>query len=469
MTDTLSEYVPHGAVAEVWKCKSDEVLIPGPAGTGKSRGVLEKVLVAMGNYPGSRAMLVRKTRASMSESVLVTWESHVAVGPDGRKLHWVGDLNRSNRRSYTLPNGSEIVVAGMDNVDRILSTEFDIIAVFEATELSENDFETLTTRLRNGRMPYQQIIADCNPTTPTHWLKRRADAGRMACFPSRHEDNPRLWDGLQWTREGEVYRARLANLTGHRRERLFLGRWAAAEGLVYPEWDESVHVIDAMPAGWESWPRYRSIDFGYTNPFVCGWWAVDPDGRLYLYREIYRTMRTVADHARDIIRLSGPEKYVATVADHDAEDRATLHAAGIPTIPATKAVTSGIQAVTDRIRAAGDGNPRLYVLRSALVEADQLLLDAKRPTCLLQEMDSYVWAKGSDGKPNKEEPVKEHDHHADAMRYMVVHLDAPGLSSWAGLAGGNPHSTTSRGILTETSGGGGSWAGMAGGRSRAWV
>jgi predicted transcriptional regulator len=40
------------------------------------------------------------------------------------------------------------------------------------------------------------------------------------------------------------------------------------------------------------------VDFGYTNPFVMQWWAEDPDGRLYLYREIYRTRRLVEDHAK---------------------------------------------------------------------------------------------------------------------------------------------------------------------------
>ena len=467
MTST-AEYVPHGAAREMWKCRADEVLIPGPAGTGKTRGVLEKVLVAMSNYPGARALLVRKTRASMTESVLVIWETEVAVGPDGRKLPWVGDLQRGTRRAYSLPNGSEVVIAGMDNSDRIMSSQYDIACAFESTELTENDLETITTRLRNGVMPYQQLVCDCNPTHPGHFLKRRADAGRMAYFPSSHKDNPRMWDGTDWTVYGKAYLKKLENLTGHRRERLLLGRWAAAEGLVYPEWDETVHIIDAMPAGWEAWPRYRSIDFGFTNPFVCGWWATDPDGRLYLYREIYRTQRTVADHAQDIIRLSGAEKYSATVADHDAEDRATLAAAGIVTIPAKKSVTVGIQAVTERLRIAGDGKPRLYVLRSALAETDPMLLEAKRPTCLMQEMDCYVWAKGSDGKPNKEEPVKEHDHHLDALRYMVQHLDAKGVGSFAAI-GPVASSAATIPVETDTVGTskGGSFAAV-GGRGGGW-
>jgi hypothetical protein len=66
------------------------------------------------------------------------------------------------------------------------------------------------------------------------------------------------------------------------------------------------------------------IDFGFNNPFVCQWWAVDPDGRMHLYRELYMTGRTVTRHKVDISIHSRGESYEATIADHDAEDRATL-------------------------------------------------------------------------------------------------------------------------------------------------
>ena len=44
-----------------------------------------------------------------------------------------------------------------------MSTECDMISRQEATELELADWLALTTRLRNGVMPYQQLIADCNP------------------------------------------------------------------------------------------------------------------------------------------------------------------------------------------------------------------------------------------------------------------------------------------------------------------
>lgn len=403
-------YQPFGAALRAFYCREPEVLLDGPAGTGKSRALLEKVHLCLLKYEGARALIVRKTRASMTESVLVTFEDKVL--PAGSPIK--EGAQRRMRQAYHYPNGSELVVGGMDNADKIMSTEYDMIAVFESTELGEDDWEKLTTRLRNGVMPYQQMIGDCNPSGPSHWLNQRCLSGKTVRLLSRHEDNPTVT---------ESYLEKLRALTAARRARLYEGKWAAQEGLVYDGFDAAVHVVSAMPAGWEQWKKIRSIDFGYTNPFVCQWWAVDPDGRMYLYREIYYTRRLVEDHARQIKELSAGERFEATVADHDAEDRATLERHGIHTTPAHKAITTGIQAVQSRLRPAGDERPRLFLLADSLVEADPELIEAKKPYSTQQEFGEYLWPKGHDGKPEKEVPIDDNNHGMDAGRYAVAHFD----------------------------------------------
>ena len=399
---------PHGAAERLLYCRDSEVVLSGPAGTGKSRACLEKLHLCALKYPAARFLIVRKTRTSLTESALVTYEDRVL--PEGSPI--LEGASRPMRRAYSYPNGSTVVIGGLDKATKIMSTEFDMIYVQEAIELSENDWESLTTRLRSGVMPYQQLIADTNPDAPTHWLKLRADAGRTTMLESRHEDNPTV------TPE---YLSKLDALTGVRYHRLRHGRWVAAEGAVY-EWDRAIHLVDRREVP-EGWVRFRSIDFGYTNPFVCQWWAMDHDGRIWLYREIYRTRRLVADHAAEILRLSADEPIAFTVADHDAEDRATLHAAGIPTVAARKRVKQGIEAVQVRLRPAGDGWPRLMLMRDSLVERDEALANAKLPWCTEQEFDGYVYPKGQHGRPVKEDPVKLHDHGMDAMRYAVMAAD----------------------------------------------
>lgn len=423
VSEAMRPYRPYGAALDLLYYRGTEVLLAGPAGTGKSRACLEKVHACLELYPGARALLVRKTRASLTESGLVTYEDKVL--PEGHAART--PMQRAQRQHYRYPNGSELVVGGMDRASRIMSTEFDLVCVQEATELLEADVEALNTRLRNGAMPYQQMIADCNPGPPQHWLKQRCDRGTCRMMESRHEDNPTLWDSEAgvWTERGERYIARLEQLTGARLQRLRYGRWVGAEGLVYEAWDRAAHVVNRFEIP-PDWRRVRSVDFGYTNPFVCQWWAVDPDGRAYLYRELYRTGRIVRDHAAQIRRLTGIERIEATVADHDAEDRATLAAEGVRTIPAQKTVSPGVQAVQNRLRDAGDGKPRLFLLRDSLVERDEELAEAMRPWCTEQEFDGYVWAPPTEGRAAKEEPVKLHDHGMDALRYLVCYLDGIG-------------------------------------------
>lgn len=406
--DRARGYQAYGTTELLQNDISPELLIAGPAGTGKSRAGLEKLNREMWEYPGARTLLVRKTRKSLNESGLFTLEKYV-LGFDNPIV--TNGPARAHRDKYVYPNGSEIVLGGMDRPDKIMSTEYDRIYFMEAIEGTETDWEQLITRLRNYVIPWQQIIGDTNPGAPTHWLKQREGRGVLKMLNSTHKDNPTLWDQVRqvWTARGLDYLAKLKNLSGVRRLRLLQGIWAAAEGAVYEEWDPGVHLLYPfeIPAEWR---RFRVVDFGFTNPFVCQWWAVDPDGRMFLYKEIYKSQRIVADHAERIKEMSEGEKIETTVADHDAEDRATLARAGIPTKAATKAVMAGIQAVQQRLRPAGDGKPRLFILRDALDEVDTELEANKKPLSTVQEIDGYVWHKGADGKVTKEEPVKIDDH-----------------------------------------------------------
>lgn len=413
-------YEPFGAARALWSDHRDEVLLSGPAGTGKSRACLEKIHAACLRWPGARALIVRKTRESLTETALVTWEEKVLPA----QSPIASGSRRSHRQSYLYPNGSVVVVGGLDRPGKVMSTEYDLIYIQEAIELFEDDWESLTTRLRNGVVPFQQLIADTNPDRPTHWLKLRVDRGATAILESRHEDNPLLWDRdtNDWTEIGRTYIGKLDRLTGARKPRLRHGKWVQAEGVVYDDWDRQIHIVDPfeIPA---SWRRIRAIDFGYANPFVCLWIAIDDDCRIYVYREIYFTKRTVKVHAKQINELSSGETYEFSVSDHDAEDRATLLENGIATIAARKEVNPGIEKVQERLKDAGDGRTRLYVFRNCLIERDPGLSDAKKPCSILEEFDSYSWPKTPDGKAHKELPEKLNDHAMDALRYAAMAVD----------------------------------------------
>jgi PBSX family phage terminase large subunit len=432
------DYTPRGVLVDLINCRADEVIVSGPAGTGKSMACLEKVHLAAMMNPGMRALIVRKTLASLGSTALQTWRKRVI--PEAIKAGVVKYYGGSSEEppQYRYTNGSAVVIGGMDKSIRIMSSEYDMAYVQEATELTPDDWEAITTRLRHGVMSFQQLIADCNPDAPWHWLYLRAQSGAARMLESRHEDNPTLFDDSgKITEFGKAYIAKLDKLTGVRYQRLRRGLWVAAEGLVYDEWDPAVHVIDPFDIP-VHWTRWWAIDFGFTNPFVLQCWAQDPDGRLYMYREIYRTQQTVDQHANTIMAevadpLPGDRwhwkepKPRAIVCDHDAEGRETFsQRVGLSTTAANKAVIEGIQSVQRRLRPQPpDGRPRLFLMRGACRRQDPLLIEAKRPTCTAEEMVGYVWDRKA-GKGIKETPVKEDDHGCDTMRYLVAQIDTVG-------------------------------------------
>jgi phage terminase large subunit len=441
-------YRPRGSAKELMENRAAEILLSGPAGTGKSRACLEKILACAIKYPGMKALILRKTLKSLSTTALDTWRKHVAVDhiETGEVVYYGGSSEEPAQ--YRFANGSKVMVGGMDNPTRIMSSEYDLIYVQEAIEFTVTDWENANSRLRNGIMPYQQLIADTNPSTPTHWLKLRCDDGACLMLHSRHEENPILFgDDGKLTARGIAYMARLDALTGVRKQRLRFGRWVASEGIIWEQWEPRLHVVPAFEPP-HAWRRWWVIDFGFTNPFVLQCWAEDPDGRLILYREIYHTARTVDQHAETIMKivLKNPVKRgptlpwtgewreprpSAVICDHDAEGRVVWRReTGLVTVAAKKDVIDGIQAVDRRMRPRGDGRPGVELMEGVVVETDQSLRDRGRPVSTIEEIPGYVWditaaAKIADKAP-KETPRKEDDHGCDAMRYIVAHRDLRG-------------------------------------------
>jgi len=113
----------------------------------------------------------------------------------------------------------------------------------------------------------------------------------------------------------------------------------------------------------------------------------------------------------------------AIICDHDAEDRETLHKhLQMETTPAFKDISPGIQAVATRLRPAGDGKPRLFILRDSVDERDPRMEDLKKPTSTAEEMEGYIWDERQ-GRKRGEEPLKENDHGCDALRYLTFWRD----------------------------------------------
>ena len=416
------EYAPKGGAAELFRCRDPEVLIEGPAGTGKTRASLEYLNFVCERFPNLRVAICRKTRKSMSESVLQTWEDHV-LWPGHPAI--VGDASRHNRFFYTYPNGSHVVVAGLDNPDKIMSTEFDVVFVAEATEASLEDWDKLNSRLRNHKLPWnEQAIADCNPGSQYHWLNQRANKGMMTRILSRHEDNPHV---------DAPYLRKLRNLTGARRDRLYLGLWVSEEGLVYDNWDPARHVVDVT---WElkekiKW-TFASVDWGFRNPGCLQVWGVDGDSNMYMLAEVYRAQKDLDWWAEQVIKLDEEFDGLQTIVCDPAEPRSIQvfndrlgEARGRPMASVCRKADNDIMAGVDMLRwgMGQDGEtPRMFFGRNVLrggrcPECDESMA----PACTTEEFPGIVWLKAADGKPVRELPDPAcPDHGENAARYAAM-------------------------------------------------
>lgn len=414
-------YQPRGAALTLFYSKVPEVVLSGPAGTGKSRACLEKLHLCALKYPGMRGLIIRKTRESLSEAALVTYENKVLHEYDS--LH--DGPRRNFRQVYHYPNKSEIVVGGLDKSGKIMSTEYDMIYVQEATELDLVDWLSLTTRLRNNVMPYQQSIADCNPDAPTHWLWIRAQGGLITMLHSKHEDNPQLYRNGEWTQQGREYLATLDRLgylnaatgemEGAEYQRLRLGLWVQATGIIFGVWSdgpENGNVTEAAEyepnAGLVLW----FIDDGYVGKrdAATGHWTADSHPRVFLLAQVrhdgtinvfYEDDRvdTLSDaHVDEVLKLPYPLPDYAVVDKSAAELKGRLHKAGVYTRNSPSDVEESVKELRRALALDANGRRRVRV----------------HPRCknLRAEMVSY--RRDPNGKI-----IKAFDHSIDALRYGV--------------------------------------------------
>jgi phage terminase large subunit len=253
------------------------------------------------------------------------------------------------------------------------------------------------------------VIWDTNPDFPEHPIKVNfidRSGEKLSSGKERVRSYHFVLDDNEFLPAEYIENLKRSTPAGMWYDRAIKGLWVAAEGLVYEHFDREMHIVKpfAVP---DSWTKVRGVDFGYANPFVCLWGAVDHDGRLYITDEHYKANTLIKDHVTEIGKRRG--RYSWTVSDHDAQERAELHSLGVPTVAADKDIEHGLQKVAERLVVQGDGYPRLMVFANC--------------RNLIREFGLYRWEEQKDGRAAKEEPHKENDHAMDALRYMVMQLD----------------------------------------------
>jgi phage terminase large subunit len=237
-------------------------------------------------------------------------------------------------------------------------------------------------------------------------------------------------------------------MSGYTRRRLLDGEWCSADGLVFPEYNREIHVIDAHierhagdhyifikdredPISVEWY--FLSMDFGFRAPGCLQIWAVDGDDKLYRVVEIYQRGRNLDWWAEAVCTLAKEFPFsrgVADCADPNAINFLNDRLGG----PRHRSLSRIIQPSDksdgklhglDQLRwgfTKESKGPRTFLFKDALrYGRDQELKTKGKPTCLEEELTAYVWKKVRNGAAETEEPdPNSADHAIDAATYAHV-------------------------------------------------
>lgn len=283
------------------RAREKYVIFGGARGGGKSWAVRWKAVLLCAKYPGIRVLIMRKSYPELLEN---------HIKPLQAQLAGVARYN-SLTHEIRFPNGSGIkfmFCAKDSDLMKIQGHEYDVIAIDEATQMTEYQIKTVMACLRGANSFPKRMYMTCNPGGPGHQYIKRLKDRRF-----RSDENPEdyvfiqslVTDNKALMEKQPDYVEQLKAQPPKQREAWLHGNWDVYEGQFFEEFrDDPAHYADRKfthvippfepPPGWRV---YRSFDWGYARPFSCGWWAVDPDGVFYRILELYGCRQ---DHGEDV-------------------------------------------------------------------------------------------------------------------------------------------------------------------------
>ncbi len=361
----------------------------GATGSGKSyvdyTTVIPKRIIA--SRGEGLLVLLGDTRGTLERNILEPMRS---IWPG-----LVGNIRSDNTVSIF---GKKVYALGADNkkhVSRIQGATFEYVYGDEITTWSEEVFQMLKSRLR---CEHSHFDGTCNPENPNHWFKRFLDSDADIYQQSYIIDDGKLPANviaeLKKEYDGTVYY-----------DRWILGEWVAADGLVYPMFDEEKHVLNTEPE--TEGDYYVSSDFGIQNATVFLLWQRERNSKRWIcLREYYYSGRderhqpTVGELVSGLNGMLGGIKPKRIIIDPSASAlKSELLKNGYHTQNADNDVLNGISDVCTML------NENCLAFMRCCKNA-------------IREFGEYLWdSKAADA--GIDAVIKENDHCQDAIRYFV--------------------------------------------------
>lgn len=280
-----------------------------------------------GNFVG---LLIRRTNDELKEIIREQQKLYPKVFPKA-------DF-KAKDSVWKMPSGAELWVTYLDRDDdvyRYQGQSFCWIGIDELTQYaSPFPYLYLKSRLRTTDpklKKYLSIRCTSNPGGPGHgWVKKMfvdpatpgdsfwatdIETGEVLRYPNDHHNEElqgkplfkrrfipaRLSDNPYLAEDG-AYEQALLGLPEDQRRKLLDGDWSVMEGSAFPEFSPRLHTVKPFEIP-DSWRKFRAADYGYSSHSAVLWFAVDPEGTLYVYRELYVSKKTGIELASMIKEL----------------------------------------------------------------------------------------------------------------------------------------------------------------------
>lgn len=373
----------------------------GSASSGKSYFIAQKLLLKAMIDDGRRILVIRKVGTSLRDSVWGMFKYLVSRLP--------ADAYTINKSEYTITliNGSEFLFKGLDDPEKIKSI-IDVSDIFieEATELSAEDYDQLTLRLR-GKKKCKQMYLSFNPISKLNWVYKRffePEARKrlrdIQIIRTTYKDNPTL-DDNQIARIED-----LAHSNPNYYKVYAEGKFATLDKLIFPKFtvrsitEEDIQGFTKR-AG-RSIYKWSGLDFGFTNDptaITWGWYEpLKPVSNLYITGELTKYGLT-NDKVAELLKAYLSD--VVTVAD-SAEEKSIkeIQNFGVKGIRPSKKGQGSIILGIDRINRCN------------------VIID---PKCedTITEFENYTWKKDKKTGEYVNEPIDKYNHHIDSIRYGI--------------------------------------------------
>jgi len=234
--------------------KNNPAVVYGGSMSGKSYTTAQYIVIQLLQNK-QRALVLRKYATTLRYSVWKLFQSILL----NEKIRF-----ETKYSEILLPNGSEIIFKGLDDIEKIKGIEASIVWLEEATEFTEDDYYQALLRLRTGKE--RKIILTFNPIFVEWLYELTQKVPSLKVIPS---DNPFL--------ENEHIEI-LDRLQGINRKIYLEGEFAKDDmALVFKD----IHIVKDT-SQFKILDIVYGVDFGYNNPTAVVKIGILDDGFIIL-------------------------------------------------------------------------------------------------------------------------------------------------------------------------------------------